>query len=81
MLPVTGEVELKNKFIFRDLSGLDASWEMVADGKPIASGSLPLPAVKPGDVFRFKPDAGSFTRIAGKEYFLNVFVKTQKEET
>ena len=80
VLPVTGEVELRNKFIFRDLSGLDAAWEIVSDGKPVASGTLPLPAVKPGEVFRFKPEADNFARITGKEYFLNVYVKTQKEE-
>ena len=43
----TAEVTLFNKHYFSDLSGFEMVWEITDDGKGLASGKMPLPAVPP----------------------------------
>ncbi len=43
-----GRVTLENRGDFRDLSWLQATWEIAHDGTVRARGDLPLPAVAPG---------------------------------
>ena len=43
----TGEIEIFNKYFFKDLSGYDLAWELTGDGAVIGSGKLPAPAVAP----------------------------------
>lgn len=43
----SGEIEIFNKYFFKDLSGYDLAWEFTGDGAVIGSGKLPAPAVAP----------------------------------
>lgn len=44
-----GELLVENRYDFRSLDHLCASWTRLADGKPIEGGRLDLPDVPPGD--------------------------------
>ncbi|EMA38018.1 glycoside hydrolase family 2 TIM barrel-domain containing protein [Halococcus hamelinensis] len=44
-----GEIVVENRYDFRSLDGLDASWSLRADGVETQDGSLPLPTVGPGE--------------------------------
>jgi len=42
-----GRIEIENRSLVRDLSWLRAAWTLEVDGKPVATGDLPLPDVQP----------------------------------
>ena len=44
-----GEVQITNRYQFSNLSGLDLSWKLTADGEVLQSGSLPTPDLAPGE--------------------------------
>ncbi|WP_415379080.1 glycoside hydrolase family 2 TIM barrel-domain containing protein [Halosimplex sp. TS25] len=44
-----GEVVVENRYDFRSLDHLAASWRVEADGEVVESGALDLPAVAPGE--------------------------------
>jgi beta-galactosidase len=46
---VPGQVLVRNRYDFRDLSHLRASWVLEDDGVQVASGLWPMPALTPGD--------------------------------
>ncbi len=48
-MPEPGLLRLKNRRAFTDLSDLEGSWEIHADGEPVATGSLPRLTVPPGE--------------------------------
>lgn len=43
----SAEIAVFNKHYFRDLSGLELVWEITDDGKVVATGKLPAPAIGP----------------------------------
>ncbi|MFZ5431420.1 MAG: glycoside hydrolase family 2 TIM barrel-domain containing protein [Bacteroidota bacterium] len=67
----TGEILIENKYSFIDLSGFDFSWEVIGDGKTVASGTFQGVNAAPGEVVRVKADY-SIQPVAGTQYFLNV---------
>ncbi|WP_226482775.1 glycoside hydrolase family 2 TIM barrel-domain containing protein [Natrinema amylolyticum] len=44
-----GELTVENRYDFRSLEHLRASWRVLSDGRVVRSGRLPLPAVEAGD--------------------------------
>ena len=69
--PESGRVLVENRGDFRDLGWLRGSWELAADGVPMASGSIELPAVAPGEraeaVLQGWPaDAGAWLGVSGE---------------
>lgn len=44
----TLELEVYNEYFFRDLRGFDLRYELSLDGKPLATGAMPMPAIAPG---------------------------------
>jgi len=68
----SGRVRLRNEYLFTDLSELDATWSVEADGVAVASGTW-NPSVGPGetawvDVPVTRPDA----LVLGTEYWLTL---------
>lgn len=57
-----GEIEVFNKYFFKDLSGFDLSWSLAEEGREIDSGVLPCPAIAPRErqilKLPLKPAAG-----------------------
>jgi beta-galactosidase len=65
-----GRLEIRNKYDFITLEGLQGEWEVEAEGKPLAKGKLPLLKTAPGKV---SPVALKLPKLPpGKEAFLNV---------
>lgn len=69
-----GQIKITNKYDFTNLSEFTIEWEVIADGKNLQSGKVP--------VLDLKPKASTITQIpftkiipsAGTEYFLNIKV-------
>ncbi len=76
-MPAPGLLRLGNRRAFTDLADLDGSWEIHADGEPVASGALPRLAVPPGESgdvpLALPEDDGS-----GRERLLTVRFRTRE---
>lgn len=46
---VAGTVEITNRYDFTDLSGLDITWALAAEGRVVQRGSLPRLTLRPGE--------------------------------
>lgn len=66
------DLEVENRRQFVDLSDLEARFTVSADGEPVATGPLPLPAVAPGARVRVRLEWREAQRIAGAERFLRL---------
>jgi beta-galactosidase len=66
-----GEALIENKYAFLNLSGFDFNWEVVGDGKVVASGKLPVINAAPGEVVQAKMDY-NVEPEPGAQYFLNI---------
>jgi beta-galactosidase len=73
-----GEIELYNDFFFKDLSEYYIEWTLLGDGKVEASGRLEMPEIKAHNKAIVSIPFQQLLR--GEEYFLNVEIKTIKED-
>ena len=69
--PGSGRVIVENRGDFRDLGWLRGAWTLDADGRPVASGELALPAVRPGEraetvLAGWPADGGAWLGVAGE---------------
>lgn len=67
-------VGVENRYDFRSLSHLRASWTLTADGDPVANGALDLPAVAAGDAGTLDVPVDAASLDAGAEHHLSVTV-------
>ena len=65
-------LNIRNKYIFRDLSHLKAHYEILKDGIVVESGSFTMPSVKPGETGIVANPAYGFNMAPDSEYFLNI---------
>jgi beta-galactosidase len=70
----SGKVRIRNRYAFIDLSRFSASFEVTADGKTVARGSLALPSLAPGKEAEVVIPALPRIRTPGVEYFLRISV-------
>jgi beta-galactosidase len=74
-----GTVSVVNKYAFIPLSGFAFSWEVQEDGVTVQKGTLDKLNLEPGD----KKDISlsfDYDKKPGKEYFLNIYASTTREE-
>ncbi|MDR1526389.1 MAG: DUF4981 domain-containing protein [Dysgonamonadaceae bacterium] len=64
-------LEVKNKNFFRDLSNYYLTWELLENGVPVQSGKIENLTVAPLQTVDLQLPV-TYTRLPGKEYFLNV---------
>ena len=76
-------VTLRNKYAFRDLSHLAATWTVAAEGVPVASGALELPEIAPGAAADVKLPAAAFKAVPAdeRETWLTVVFRLKAAET
>ncbi|MBT3198448.1 MAG: DUF4981 domain-containing protein, partial [Phycisphaerales bacterium] len=67
-----GRVKIRNKYIFRDLSFVDASWELACNGKVADSGSLDRLKLDAGKTAEVTIPIRKLQLLAGAEYHLKV---------
>jgi beta-galactosidase len=74
-----GEIEIRNKYSFTNLSEFTFAWEVVADGQVLKSGEITDLDLAPNTNKKIKLDVAVDTKPA-TEYFLNISakLKTQK---
>jgi len=76
--PAAGKIELRNRYDFIGLDRFDLVWDLTADGKIIASGIVPKPAVAPhGSTVVRLPLPRSVSAL-GQEVFLNVSLRARE---
>ena len=76
-----GIVKIFNKYCFTNLQDFDFIWKIEADGKEIATGSLPSLNVAPRDSLEFKLTLPKSNLMPGTEYFLKIEARTKYETT
>ncbi|WP_342659246.1 DUF4981 domain-containing protein (plasmid) [Sphingomonas sp. NY01] len=74
----TGQVTVRNRHDFRDLSGFAFDWTLQEDGVTIASGALPTPAVAARASATMTMPVAAFPRRAGAEYFVTLRVRAKQ---
>ncbi len=74
-----GKIKVFNKNHFTDLSGYDARWSLLRDGKIISEGELKLPAVGPRQTVEIPADFLPKTMDKGAEYALRVEYSLKKD--
>ncbi|WP_423128594.1 glycoside hydrolase family 2 TIM barrel-domain containing protein [Gaoshiqia sp. Z1-71] len=74
-----GQVEIKNKHGFTNLSNYDISWTITGDGAVVKEGKLDGFELAPGESRQVQADI-SLTAEPGVEYFLNFSAKTKTQE-
>ena len=76
---LAGRVRVVNKYLYSDLSGLEISWTLMADGEVLQSGELPALKAHPGDSADVTvPFAAPVVRPA-TEYWLRLSFKLAKD--
>ena len=73
-----GKIELRNRYDFIGLDRFDLDWELAASGKTLGSGKLRAPAVAPSASAVVRLPLPRFAAEAGREYFLNVSLRTRE---
>jgi len=74
-----GEIEIKNKYSFTNLSEFNFNWEIVADGQVIKSGEITDLQLAPNTSKKIQLDVKLDAKPA-TEYFLNISAKLKKEK-
>ncbi len=65
-------ISMKNKFLFISTENVDITYEYLANGKAVASGTVPLKTVLPGDSTLFSVPALN-SKAASGEILLNIY--------
>jgi len=75
-----GEVQVFNKYFFRDFSDLKLDWELLENGEVIRSGEFADVDIEPQQKKMFKIPLKGFVPEKGKEYYLYLALKTKRAE-
>ena len=73
-----GKIELRNRYDFIGLDRFDLVWELTANGKSVASGTVPKPAVAPHGSTTIGLPLPRFQAQPGLEYFLNLSLRARE---
>jgi beta-galactosidase len=75
-----GQVLIKNKFFFSNLSKFDFSYEISANGIVVKKGKLPVLDINPGESKTVSIDVKGIAAQPGIEYFVTLSAKTKIAE-
>ena len=78
-----GSFELWNRHCFTDANAFDGSWELLADGRPVAKGRVTVPSIAP--LSRGTIEAVGLVEVvsrrrATEELFVNISFTTKQDE-
>jgi beta-galactosidase len=76
-----GIIVLKNKYDFINLNFVDLHWYLMEEGTPLKKGIVYAPDVAPGQSMQVELPFKGFVFEPGKEYFLNLFLRTTDPST
>jgi beta-galactosidase len=72
------KIRVTNHYDFYNLSNTVLSWELIHDGKPLASGNYERFTLAPGATKELITEIPPTLNIPDGEYFLNVYLKTTR---
>lgn len=72
-------ISIRNTYFFRDLQNVLLRWELIEDGKKIATSIMELGNIGPQQSQLFQLPI-KIKQVVGKEYLLNVFYELKSEE-
>jgi beta-galactosidase len=72
------KISIRNDYDFRTLEHLDIQTKIYADGEVIFEGKMASPKIRPGEEQEIK--LGINGRIPGKEYFVNFYAITNRDD-
>jgi beta-galactosidase len=75
-----GEIEVENRYAFTSLASLDGSWEIVADGRIVATGRVPALDVGPTESRRVRLDLPDLQPRPGVEHLLTVRFRSREAD-
>jgi beta-galactosidase len=73
-----GKIELKNRYDFIGLDRFDLAWELTADGRTFASGTLQKPALAPHTNAIVRLPLPRFSPEPGQEHYLKVSLRSRE---
>ncbi len=73
-----GRIELLNRYAFIGLDRFDLGWEVLEDGRTVASGAVAGPAVAPGASRTFRLPLPPAAAAPGRERFLDLALRTRQ---
>ena len=73
-----GEIEVENRYAFTPLSSLAGSWTVLADGRAVAAGAMPVLDVAPSETARVRLDLPDLQPFPGVEHVLTVRFRTRE---
>ncbi len=77
---VGNKIEIKNNYMFSDLSNFKIKYEISENGEIIKSSEMDCPAVKAGESQQVEiKELSQINQVYGKEYFLNVYYITKAD--
>lgn len=74
----TAAVQVVNGRSFTDLGDLELEWHLKRDGQPVASGSLPMPAIAPGQSSILELPLGAAPAVQPGELWLHVAARLRQ---
>jgi beta-galactosidase len=69
---VKGIIEVQNHYDFLNLSMFKLNWEITADGRAMASGTVDIPPVEPEGSYHARIALPEIEKKTGSEYFLSI---------
>jgi beta-galactosidase len=78
--PEAGRFRVHNKYFFRDLDFVEAAWQLLEDGEPVAAGKTELSGVGPQQAAELQLPLQDFERHADREYFARISFRLKKDE-
>ncbi len=73
-----GQFQIENKFAFIDLSDYSGSWEMLADGQPVAGDGFDIPSTAAGSRCDLHLNLPDLEQWPAREYHLDIRFKLSK---
>lgn len=73
-----GSVCIENHFLARDLSGYDFKWELLRNGKTVASGTLDRQDIMPGETKTITVPFPAVDKTDNADYHLSIYAYTRK---
>ncbi len=77
---LNGEINVYNENFFRDLSGYNLDWQLLADGSVVETGAVNELNVAPQQTVKIKLGYNTANKYENKELLLNVSFKLKKAE-
>jgi beta-galactosidase len=75
-----GRIRIGNAYDFRSLDGMEVRWRIMEDGRPREEGSLPVPALGPGEAAEVVVPFTRFDPVPGAEYHMDLGIYTLEAE-